>query len=257
MTTKLSTGLINAMAEHSSVKDALAGCVFDIYSGAQPANADAAKAGTLLATLTESSGAYTAETKAVGAFTITGAGGSLNTLTVNGVDILGGAVAFDTDVTTTAAAVVAQINNNPKNRLFVASNVLGVVSLTAVSGLGALVNTWVVAGSVTTLSITTPATTPMTGGVDAVNGLTFGGATAGVIAKAVAEIWSATAVASGTAGWFRIRGFGDDGTAASTTAVRLDGSIATSGGDVNIGSLTVTVSAPFLLSAFTVAVPAA
>lgn len=78
-------------------------------------------------------------------------------------------------------------------------------------------------------------------------------ATGGVIEKNASETWSGTAVATGTAGWFRMREFGDAGTALSTTAVRLDGAVATSGAQLNLGSLTFTTGAPFVLptAAFT------
>jgi hypothetical protein len=73
-------------------------------------------------------------------------------------------------------------------------------------------------------------------------------ATAGVIEKNASETWSGTAVATGTAGWFRMRENADAGTASSTTAVRLDGAVSTSGAQMNLGSLTVTTGAPFVLS---------
>lgn len=82
-------------------------------------------------------------------------------------------------------------------------------------------------------------------------------AVAGAIAKAVAETWSGTAVATGTAGWFRIRLTTEAGTAASTTAVRADGSIATSGADLTVGSLTVTSGAPVLLASAEFTLPTA
>jgi len=82
-------------------------------------------------------------------------------------------------------------------------------------------------------------------------------ATAGELEKLASETWSGTAVASGTAGWFRMREATDAGTAASTTAVRLDGSIATSGADMNIGNLTVTNGAPFLAASAAFTLPGA
>lgn len=81
-------------------------------------------------------------------------------------------------------------------------------------------------------------------------------ATGGVITKAPAETWScSSAAASGTAGWFRMREASDAGTGASTTAARLDGAIATSGAQMNLGSLTITAGAPFVLSAAAFTLP--
>lgn len=57
MTIRLSTGLKDVMMDACDV--ALANGRLDIYSGSQPATADAAESGTLLVSLTESSGAFT------------------------------------------------------------------------------------------------------------------------------------------------------------------------------------------------------
>lgn len=88
-------------------------------------------------------------------------------------------------------------------------------------------------------------------------GLTWeASATGGVLEKAPAETWSGSAVASGTAGWFRIRLAGDTN-AADTGFIykRVDGSISTSGADMNVGSLTVTAGAPFIISAGSFTLP--
>jgi hypothetical protein len=250
---RLSTGLTNKLLDTGSAKDIFANCVIDIYSGVQPTLPDNVPNGTLLGTVTKASGAYTPETRSAGSMTLTGgAAGSVNTVTVNSVDILGGAVAFITDLATTAAAVVAQINRNPKNPLFVASSVGAVITLTAVNGLGTLTNTWAVSATLTTITASYSA---MTGGVDAVNGLRFDSASAGVLSKIGSETWSCNFVADGTAGWFRIRESGDAGTALSTAACRIDGSIATSGGDMTLGSLTCVAGAPFVLPNATITLP--
>lgn len=231
MTARLSTALVTKLMDTGSFKDIFANCVIDIWSGTQPATADAAATGTLLCTVTKSSGALTAETKATGGFTVAGASGSVNTITVNGIDILGAAVNFITDATATAAAVVAEINKNPKNTMFVASNVAGAVTLTAVNGLGTLPNTWVVTG--TDHHADPEPLWSMCGvGVNAANGLNFGNAAAGVLSKDAAETWSGVVGTGGTAGWFRVRTSQDAGTAVDSALVhpRFDGSISTSGG---------------------------
>jgi hypothetical protein len=151
MTIKLSTGLRNAMAGTQGFAGALASGVIDVYSGAQPASADAAAAGTLLGTVTVAGGAFTP--------------------------------------------------GAPTNGLMLA----------------------------------TPA--------------------AGVVTKNT-DLWQFNGIAVGTAGWFRFRGNAvDDGTA-STTAPRMDGSIATSGGDMNLGNLSITVGSPNTIDAFSFTIPA-
>jgi hypothetical protein len=186
MTIRLSTGLVNLMMGTGSFKDVFANCLIDIYSGTQPAGGDDAATGTLLATITKSSGAFTAETRSVGSLTLAGAAGSINTVTVNSLDILGGAVSFNTSLNQTAVDVADQINRNPKNLLFIASATgsSAVVTLTAMNGLGTLPNSWVVAYTATTMTAT-PAN--MAGGVDAVNGLRFDKTLIGVLSKTVAD----------------------------------------------------------------------
>lgn len=252
MALRLSTGLTNKMMDTGCFKDVFANAVIDVYSGTQPTDPDAAASGTQLVTITKASGAYTAETRASGTVTLSGSSGSVNTVTVNAIDVLGGAVAYTTDLTTTAAAVVAQINRNPKNVQFVASSVGAVITLTAVNGLGTLPNGWAVTSTLTTLTATYAA---MAGGVDAVNGLRFDAATGGACPKVAADTWSGNGLAAGTAGWFRLRESGDSGVGASATACRIDGSIATSGADMNLGSLTVSVGAPFILSGASFTLP--
>lgn len=81
------------------------------------------------------------------------------------------------------------------------------------------------------------------------------GTNPGELEKNAAETWSGTAVATGTAGWFRLRRKADAGTASSTTEPRVDGAIGTSGQQMNLGSTTVTSGAPFVLSAAAFTLP--
>lgn len=77
----------------------------------------------------------------------------------------------------------------------------------------------------------------------------------GSLSKLATETWSGTVLNTGTAGWFRVREATDPGTAQSTTAARLDGAIATSGAQMNLGSLSLTQGAPFVLTAANFTLP--
>jgi hypothetical protein len=92
------------------------------------------------------------------------------------------------------------------------------------------------------------------------SGLTFEAtATAGQLEKNAGETWQGTAAATGTASWFRVRlktGDSASGTL-STTLPRVDGSVSTSGADMNLGSVTVTSGAPFVLSTASFTLPSA
>ena len=150
MTVRLSTGLRTLLAGSTGFAAALEKGVIEIYTGAQPASADAAVTGTLLGTVTLNSGAFTP-------------------------------------------------------------------------------------GSPT-------------------NGLTFAAAAAGVVSKT--GVWSFNGIAAGTAGWFRFKGNAVDTGALSTTLPRMDGSVATSGGDLNLSNITIAVAAPNTIDDFTWTQPA-
>jgi len=87
------------------------------------------------------------------------------------------------------------------------------------------------------------------------NGLELGTPSSGVIAKNT-DVWSGVAVATGTAGWFR---WYDNAytTGASTSAVRLDGAVGTSGAQLNMSSTSITSGATTTIDAWQVTIPAA
>jgi hypothetical protein len=93
-----------------------------------------------------------------------GTSGQINTIAVNGIDLLGGSpVAFVTDLAATAAAAVVTINANQNK--YVASSIGAVITLTDIPTSGALHNGYAVAITATGITATT---TAMNGGVDAV-----------------------------------------------------------------------------------------
>lgn len=265
MALRLSKGLRNFLNETGSLKQALANGKILLYSGTQPTTADDAVSGTLLCTYTSSAGAHTAEVQATGVVTLTSSGGSVDTFTVNSLEIMGSATSYDTSLTVTAAAVVTKINNNPKNMLFTASSNLGVITITAKPGMGTLYNAKAISVTTTTLVATVTSTTFGSGtgggvaGVDAANGLQFGDSAAGVLSKLSTQTWSGVAVATGTAGWFRFLGSVTDAGAADSSEVyiRLDGNVATSGANLNLSSTSITSGATQTLDTWTLTEPAA
>lgn len=106
----------------------------------------------------------------------------------------------------------------------------------------------------TLLCTITLASGAFTGGVST-NGINFGTASAGAIAKAAAETWSGVVASTGTAGWFRFYA-NDATTGASTTAARFDGAIATSGAELNMSSTSLTSGATTTITSFSVTFPA-
>ena len=87
------------------------------------------------------------------------------------------------------------------------------------------------------------------------NGLEFGAAVAGVIAKAVGETWQGTGIAAGTAGYFRLCANPTDNGSASSSLPRIDGSVGTSGADLNMSTTTITVGATYTIDSFQFTLP--
>jgi hypothetical protein len=255
MTLRLSAGLRNFVNQNGSIRDALSGGEIQIYSGAQPATADTAPTGTLLATITASSAARTSEVLAVGTVTLnSGAAGAITALTVNSVSIIDTAVPFNTSLAQTAGDLAAMINNSTSSPEYTASASGAVVSIQARRGSGAAPNGFVVASTATTLTKTDA---PMAGGVSAVNGLQFGTSAGGVLAKRASQTWSGVAVASGAAGWFRFVGaVADPGTLDTIeSTVRMDGSVSTSGAQLNMSSTTIASGATQTIASFPITLP--
>jgi hypothetical protein len=88
------------------------------------------------------------------------------------------------------------------------------------------------------------------------NGLVFDAPVAGVISKAAADAWKFTGIAEGTVGWFRLMGNANDALGTSTTLPRLDGSVGTSGADLNLSNIAVAVGAPTTIDVFQFTIPA-
>ncbi len=93
----------------------------------------------------------------------------------------------------------------------------------------------------------------------ATNGLTFAAAADGAVSKS--GTWSfSVGLAAGTAGYFRLKtNAGADVDTDQTTLkaeARLDGSIAASGGDMNLSNLSITTGTPVTLDTFTWTNPA-
>jgi hypothetical protein len=237
---KLSKAARNKMLNGWSFAQLFHGGKLLIYSGTEPTNPEDAPSGTLLATISDNSGALTSEVRATGTISITGTTGTMTAVTVNSVSILGTTVPYNTSATQTASDLAAAINKTNKATKYEASASGAVVTLTAPPGAGAQVNTHVVAtGGITTT------TANMASGVDSANGLKFGVPAAGLIQKDSGQTWSGVAGNTGTAAYFRLLpATADSGAADSTESqVRLQGNIGTSGAALNLGSTSIVSAA--------------
>lgn len=260
MSLRPSIALRNALMEGSDFLHAMSNCFMKVYTGAQPATPELAPTGTLLVTYSDAGGTPTREVLATGSVELTGGGsGSVDTVTLDGNEIMGSATAFDTSLAVTAQNVADKINANPANRLVVATVVGSDIVLTAKPGLGAVANGMVVASTVTTITKVDTNLGSDVSGVTALNGLLWGDAAANVIGKNITQTWQGTAVAAGTAGWFRVEAAVADalGVDSTESILRMDGSVSTSGADLNMGSTSIAISSVQTISSFTITFPSA
>lgn len=249
MTVRLSTALRTLLAGNGGFGEVFRNGVINIYSGAQPVSADAAITGTLLGTVTLASGAFTAETPATGTVTITGASGSITALTVGTFNVIPNeTVAYNASTTQTASDLADAVN---RNGYYTASAVGAVVTLKPKAGTGAAHNGYAVAVTGTL----TASVAAMASGVNPANGLTFAPASGGAVSKS--GVWSFNGAVAGTAGWFRLVASAADAGALSTTLPRLDGAVSTSGSDLNLSNINITVGAPNTIDSFTFTIPSA
>lgn len=86
------------------------------------------------------------------------------------------------------------------------------------------------------------------------NGLEFTTSADGEIEKS-SEVWSGVGLTAGTAGWFRLYANATDAGGASTVLPRIDGSVGTSGADLNMSSTTIALSATYTIDSFKFTMP--
>lgn len=247
MAIEYSQGLRDFLQLNSSMKRALANGVFEIFTGAAPASPNDAATGTKLVTVSLASGAVTSEVLSNGTVTLSGANGQVSGITVNSVEIMSGIVLWDTDLTTTAANVAADINSNLSSPEYTATSSGAVITIKALPGTGSTPNTYVVA---TTVSGGTLAASDvnLASGVNPTNGLPYGAVTTGKLVKS--GIWSGVNGNSGTAGYFRLKGSVADADGSSTVLIRIQGTCGTSGADYNMSSTSLTSGATHTVDTF-------
>jgi hypothetical protein len=271
-----STDLRNKIAAQFPWQEAMANGVLKVYSGAKPATADASVgSATLLVTFSLAGAAYVAPTQMIAKITLAGGSGSVDGIALggstasDGILLMSSSVSFITDLTATAAAVATNINAT-HNALGVYATSSGAdIRIMVPRQLGAKFNKLHLYAASTTLTVQLNGGTagltadglldsgsPYQLGVYGSNGLNFTfPPAAGVITKE-ATVWSGTAVASGTASWFRFTAGGHDGDAASSEDSRFDGSIGTSGADLNLNSTLISAASAQTISTWSITVPA-
>lgn len=240
---RFSTGTRNGILAGLGISGMFLRGFVQIFTGTQPADADmASTSSTLLGVLSDGGLTPSYETAATGTITLTGgASGSINTVTVGGMNIIpDGAVPFNASLNQTASDLCDAINRNGIYRASVAG---AVVTISPRAGAGDSHNAYVVTA---TLSTITASYANMSGGVDGANGLIWQPPVTGVIDKPTRP-YSFIGLASGTAGWYRhITAAGDSGLLLSGAPwlPRIDGAIGIGVGEGQMSNTVVTLGVP-------------
>lgn len=249
MALRFSTGAVNALQENGCLKEVFHDCIVDVYSGAQPASADDAKTGTHLVRLTLAGGAFTAgikSTRRIDKATITyGIDGDDYVLVINGTSYTYTAVNGDDD-DAVALALAALVDASPVVDAYAAANVI---------------YTRAIYGGVDYTIANTGTTTGGNNVIAAVianariNGLQWADSVIGALSKE-AGVWEGENLASGTAGYFRMKANAVDDDSESTTLVRMDGNISTSNAPLIIaGSINLVEDATTTIQAAAITRP--
>lgn len=253
VSTALDNQAFNAVRGPVSGTASLQGGYIAIYSGTQPASADAAATGTLLLKITNSSGTF-----ASGAYQTTDddnvcasqAVTSGVNMTLNGVGAgtlgVGYYVSISSAATEDLRTAVFRITGTGNNDEAIVEYIEGGNNVTVYT-----VNTF---KTVTEIYPRKPASfsSNVKVGYGITNGLFLALAASGTITKHASQTWSGVGIADGTTGWFRFYGAATDAGGISTTLPRLDGRIATSGAELNLSNTNIVIGAVQSVDAFSI-----
>jgi hypothetical protein len=245
MSFKLSTGLRNYMLATGSLRKAFENGVLKIYSGSAPTSADDAENGVLLCTISKASGAVSANAKGtqkITLVTVTGAD-TLTTVTLGGAAYTynpGGAMS----VINIAINLARVINETCPFCIAVASGSDGTIYVMSR-----------IDGDTFTSAATANCTVSDKVAATDTNCLTLSDSPSGGVLGKNADVWSGVNVATGTAGYFRMV-TSSDGGASSSTDKRLQGSISTSGSEMTLSNLNLTLGATLTIDSFNITLPA-
>lgn len=257
----LSTGLRDFLLHEGSVRKCFEDGVMNIYSGTAPSTADAAATGVLLCKVTVASGAVTTGQRSRGEhsniqITSHAVGETfIINITIDGV----GPTSYTYtntpdagDVNAVAVLVARMINDVPQMMAVAAgATVVAVDGLIFVkSRIEGLAHTIALDGASTGTAVVTDGALAAA----TLSTLQFLYAASGSMSKD-ADVWSGVVLVTGVAGYFRIVTNSDDGTL-STIQPRLQGSVGTSGAELNLSSTSLVISTTLTIDTFSVTLPA-
>ena len=258
MAERLSTGMRNWIL--AMKREILDDCVMKIYTGTAPAEADDAVSGNILVTISKSSATVdTTERSTPGRWSVTIPGSHAEG--TYAVSITTADSVTPTTCTYTTADPEGHADNNAiakglareireacpqvfaiaegaNSKLYIQGRVGG-LDISAVADGGG------------TVTIVTFSEIEVAARCDA---LYFGLPASGAMSKS-SDTWSGLIGTTGVAGYFRIVRPDDDGTE-STTQKRLQGTVSTSGAELNMGNTTLTATQTHTVSTYSLTEPA-
>ncbi len=239
-----STGAINLLSGGWPTRKMLNDFALDLYSGTPPTSVDAAATGSKLVRITVGSGAITATMRSTAqqSTAVMANRTNANTVKVNvTVDGVGPttwtytfATAVDTSDVIAARNVARWLEDNVPQIQCVAYAGLSFAIKCKIDGL-----TLTLADGTGTTAITI--TSIEAASRASIYTLQFGPPTAGVISK-TSDVWSGVGLIAGVAGYGRLVLPTDDATL-SSTQIRAQGVVATSGSEITMSNTSITVGA--------------
>lgn len=257
MTVKYSRAFLNEVTGGRSAREAFEDCILDVYEGTPPTNPEDARTGTKLARYTLSGGAVAATDRGTPRVykLVPAAGHTLG----NTIKVI---VTVEGTPTTYTYTILAADDSDQKVAVKVARMLNDIPQIQAICE-GDAVNIWAqcrIAGLALTLADGSgDIAITVTAKVAAVrmNTLQFSAPTAGVISKPTGDTWQCSSnLADGVAGYFTVCTPDDTG-AIDTTYVkkRVQGTLATVGGDATIDPATITAAAVSTVITFSLTLP--
>ncbi len=238
ISTALKNQALNSVRGHGTITKSLKGGIGHVYSGTQPASADAAATGTLLGKVTASGGTY-----AWGSYQTTDRDGvclssspaAPGTITLNGITAGTLGVGYYVSIygTGNESAKIFRITGTGDDDEAVIEYIKTVTEVYVSAATAAAVEV----------------------GYGITNGLMWNVAASGAITKHSGQTWQMIGIAAGTMGYVRWMGAATDDLGISTTLPRIDMRIATSGAELDASNTTVSVGGTSTFDAVTITFP--
>lgn len=257
MALKISTKMRNDLLSGKELRKTFEDAVIQIYSGAAPSTADAVYSGTLLCTISKAAAVvHTADISiAQEALILVGSHASGETFTFidDGTNYTYTNTP-DLDAIPIATAWAKIINDTNPNVDAMSSGTATIYLRAKFKGVA---HTWSLAGTGTSNAGTGAHALTDTIANTTNDTIRFGAAVDGVISKA-SETWSGVAVATGTAGYFRIQNSTDVGAEDSVNKLfpRIQGTVGVSGTEMTLSNTTITSGATQTIDTATITMPA-